>query len=434
MFDRRGFMGSIAASAAALAAPPLRAQDRQFGTPQGTAPFGPEVYRERRQRLMEKMGGGVAVIFSAPAASENFEQDDNFAYLTGIQDEGGAAIILAPKERLHKEVLFLADRNEERERWDGERLGLGQPLRDRTGFNRVARMSGLGGALTAFASRAPELHFLGPLVPPGAPVPRALELYGQLAQRVPGTRIVNNHGLIRDMRVVKEPRELALIRKAAAATERGLNAVMRQARIGMTETQLKDIIEAEFRAGGGTGLAFPTIVAAGRSSAVLHYRAGPQALQAGDLVLCDVGASVGGYAADVTRTFPIDGRFSPEQRQVYDTVLSAQEAAMARLRAGAVYEDLHETAVEVMRKAGHVDDFWHGLGHFVGLDVHDVGDNTAPLPAGAVVTIEPGIYLPSRNFGVRIEDEYLVTASGYEHLSRNVPRRAADIEAVLAAR
>jgi Xaa-Pro aminopeptidase len=166
---------------------------------------------------------------------------------------------------------------------------------------------------------------------------------------------------------------------------------------------------------------------------VLHYPGGDNLIQRGDMILLDIGAEVDFYAADVTRTFPVDGRFTSEQRRVHDIVLQAQEAAAALLRPGAHYEDLQEASDAVIRRAGHADDSWHGLGHFVGLDVHDVGDLALPLPAGAVVTIEPGIYLPDREFGVRIEDEYLVTDTGSERLSRAIPRSAADIEAAMAA-
>jgi Xaa-Pro aminopeptidase len=439
MLNRRLFLGGTA-TAAMGAATAVRAQTSApaggFGAPAGTSPFPPEVYRERRRRVMERMGGGVGVLHGAASVTPGAVSDlpvqvPDFSYLTGIQDEVGAVLVLAPGERTYKEFLLLAPRNPETERWEGVRLPLGQSLRDRTGFERVFRGGTLGALVGTLAEHSPKLHFLGPVVPPQEPVPPVLDLYGRVTARMPGTDIVNSSSLVRDMRVVKEQRELDLIRQAIAATERGLRAGLRAARPGMRERELKDIIEAEFRAAGARGLAFPSIVGTGRASAVLHYTGGDGIIRAGDLVLCDVGAAVGGYAADITRTFPIDGRFTAEQRQVYDTVLSAQEAAAQRLRAGAIYEDLQIAANATIRAAGHIDDFWHGLGHFVGLDVHDVGDYAAPLPAGAVLTIEPGIYLPDRGFGVRIEDDYLVTASGHEHLSRGVPRRPSDIEALV---
>jgi Xaa-Pro aminopeptidase len=434
MIGRRGFLGG--ATAAALLAPRRASaflQERRFGSPAGTSPFPPEVYRERRQRLMAQMKTGVAVVYAAPSVDQSAPvaaQDSDFSYLTGIQDEAGAALVLAPAERTHREFLFLASRDPEVERYEGVRLPLDQSLRERTGFERLGRTNRLGRMVVDLASRSGELHYFGPLADPEAPVPRALDLYSNVAARVPGTRIVNSHNLVRRMRMVKEPRELELIRQAIAATERGLLAGIRAARPGMREFELRNIIEAEFRAAGARGLAFPSVVGAGPNSAVLHYTGSDAAIRAGDLILCDVGAAVGGYAADITRTFPVDGRFTAEQRNIYDTVFRAQEKALSGLRAGAVYEDVQESARDVIRAAGHIDDFWHGLGHFVGLEVHDAGIYAEPLPAGAVVTVEPGIYLPERGFGIRIEDDYLVTARGHEHLSRGVPRRAEEIEAL----
>ncbi len=443
MLNRRTFIASAAASGllSGTAQAPAQAQaQRGYGYPAGTRPFGPDVYRERRRRLMERMKGGVAVLYgpasvdrSATAAPIDRAGSD-FAYLTGIVDDAGAALILAPGERTYREFLFLPAVDPEYDRWEGTRLLLGGELRRRTGFEKVARMALLGPTLAQIAARAGELRYIGPLASPDAAVPRELDLYGRVSARVPGTRIVNNHGLVHAMRLVKEPRELDLMRRAIAATDRGMRAAMRAARPGMKEFELKAIIESEFRAAGARRLAFPSIVGVARNSAVLHYLGGDNEIRAGDLILADIGAEYDHYAADITRTFPVDGRFTPEQRTVYETVLRAQEAAAARLRAGAVYEDLQKAATDVIERAGHRDDFWHGLGHFVGLDVHDVGDYAQPVPAGAVLTIEPGIYLPNRDFGVRIEDEYLVTASGNEHLSRAVPRTVAEIEAVMANR
>jgi Xaa-Pro aminopeptidase len=282
------------------------------------------------------------------------------------------------------------------------------------------------------AERAKALHFLGPIVGVSAPVPKALELYGNIAQRVPGTSVKDASGLLASMRVVKEPRELGLMRKAAAATARGHVEAMKHVKVGGTEGQLKDVLEAGFRAGGGTGLSYDSIVATGRNAASLHYTGRNGVIAAGDLILVDAAASVGGYACDVTRTFPASGKFSPAQRKDYELVLAAQAAAVARLKAGVYYEDVVEAAKDVFRKAGRIDEFSHGLGHFVGLDVHDPGDLSKPLPAGAVITMEPGLYLQSGNYGIRIEDLFLVTAAGAERLSEAVPRSIAEIEAVMA--
>jgi Xaa-Pro aminopeptidase len=443
MIDRRGFVASGSAAALALgsmARAQAPADTRAYGYPGRTRPFTPDVYRERRQRLMQRMKTGVAVVYGPPTVDRNAtaagldRSHSDFTYLTGLTDVGGAALLLAPGERTFREFLFLPPVDPEYDRWEGSNLLLGSELRARTGFDRIQRTGGLGPLLAQIAARSKELQYISPLASPDAAVPRELDLYGRVAARVPGTRITNSHGMVAAMRLVKEPRELDLMRRAVAATDRGMRAAMRAARPGMREFELRNIIENEFRAAGARGLAFPSIVGVARNSTVLHYPVGDTEIRAGDMILADIGAEYDGYAADITRTFPVDGRFNAEQRRVYETVLGAQTAAAARLRAGAVYEDLQRAATDHIERAGHRDDFWHGLGHFVGLDVHDVGDYAQPLPAGAVLTIEPGIYLPHRGFGVRIEDEYLVTPGGSEHLSRAVPRAVAEIEALMAAR
>ena len=195
----------------------------------------------------------------------------------------------------------------------------------------------------------------------------------------------------------------------------------------------RTIIESEFRAAGARGLAFPSIVGVARNSAVLHYMGGDNEIRAGDLILADIGAE---YEHLCRRHHPhLPGRRPLHARAAADLRNCAARRRTRRRASCAPARSTRTSAApptDVIEAAGHRDDFWHGLGHFVGLDVHDVGDYAAPLPAGAVLTIEPGIYLPQRDFGIRIEDEYLVTAAGNEHLSRAVPRTVAEIEAVMA--
>lgn len=439
MFNRRTLLAGATATLAlstrltAQVMPPPG-----FATPAGTYPFTPDVFRERRRRVMEMLKDGVAVVYgagpveSSAAVAPPFVQDGDFAWLTGITDEPGAILVMAPAERTIREWLLLPSRDPESERWEVERLPLGTEVERRTGFARVSRTGGLGSLVTALAERSKTLHFLGPIVSASAPVPGALDLYGRVMQRVPGVSLKDDSGLLPSLRIVKEPRELDMMRRAMAATARGHLAAMKQVRPGMTERQLKALMEDAFRAGGGEGLAYDSIVATGRNAASLHYTGGSGVIGPNDLILIDAAASVGGYACDVTRTFPASGRFTPEQRASYELVLAAQAAAVARLKAGVYYEDLVEAAKDVFRKAGRVDDFTHGLGHLVGLDVHDVGDMSKPLPAGAVITVEPGLYVQSANEGIRIEDLYLITQNGSERLSEAVPRTVAEIEAAMA--
>ncbi|MEO7277812.1 MAG: aminopeptidase P family protein [Sphingomicrobium sp.] len=448
--DRRKFMVSGAAgSAVALASAPaligapalaqIVADDRLYGYPGTLQPFGADVYRERRARLMAQMKDGIAVVYGPrqinldSTVAEVDTANSDFFYLTGIRDVAGAALLLMPTER-YREVLYLPNRNPDTDRFEGISLPIGGQVRNRTGFSHVSRIGGLAPALSEVASRVATMRYLGALVSPDVAVPRELDLYSRVAARVPGTTTVNNANLIRAMRAAKEPRELDLIRKAIAITGMGHRAAMQAARPGMTERQLRIVIEDAFRRGGTDRLAYPSIVGVARNSTVLHYQNGENVIRAGDLILVDAGCEYQYYASDVTRTFPVDGRFTPEQRGIYETVLAAQEAGAATLRAGVVYDEAQVAANRVMDRAGHRDDFWHGLGHFVGLDVHDVGDYAKPLQANSVVTVEPGIYLPDREIGVRIEDDFLVTAAGVENMSRAIPRTVAEIEGIMAAR
>jgi Xaa-Pro aminopeptidase len=441
MFDRRMFIAAGAAAGIASAARPLAAQisdDRVYGYPGNLKPFTADVYRQRRAKLMAAMKDGAAVVYGPTSvdlgsnAPPVDQYNSDFFYLTGIRDVAGAALLLAPGER-YREVLYLPSRNPDTERFEGVGLPIGNEVRRRTGFERIGRMGGLGAALSQIASRAGKLRYLGPLVGPDSPVPPELELYGKVAARVPGSSTSNDAGLIRAMRAAKEPRELELMRKAIEITGRGHVAAMKAVRPGMTEAQLRTILEDEFRRAGALRLSYPSIVGVARNSTVLHFLDGDNVIRAGDLILIDAACEYNYYAADITRTFPASGKFTPEQRQIYETVFAAQEAGAAKLRAGVVYDEAQVAANQLFDRAGHRDDFWHGLGHFVGLDVHDAGDYAKPLPANAVVTVEPGIYMPDREIGVRIEDEFLVTANGSENMSRAIPRTVADIEAVMAS-
>lgn len=440
-FTRRVLLGA-GLTATAAATFPLHAQvfpPPGYGKPAGTFPFEPGVFRERRERVMRELKTGLAVVYGADNVVTNspvgpaFEQDPDFAWLTGITDEPGAVLLLAPGELQDREMLLLPSRNPEAERWNVERVPVGAELERRTGFQQVARVGALGGLVTTLAARHKELHFLGPLVGPSSPIPSVLDLYGKVAQRIPGVKTIDSSTLLPRLRIVKEPRELEMIKKAVAATRRGHLAAMRSVRPGWNERQLTELVEAEFRAGGGQGLGYGSIVAAGRNAASLHYTGGEGPINTGEMILIDAGASVGGYASDVTRTFPASGVFTPKQRADYDLVLEAQDAAVTRLKAGVHYRDLSEAAKDVFRRAGRIDEFTHGLGHFVGLHVHDAGDTSQPLPAGAVLTIEPGMYLQSENYGIRIEDMYHVTPTGAEHLSAGIPRTAIEIERFMAA-
>jgi Xaa-Pro aminopeptidase len=233
------------------------------------------------------------------------------------------------------------------------------------------------------------------------------------------------------MRSVKEPRELERMQQAIESTIAAHHAAAKAIAPGVEENWVESVIMTEYKKRGSVRPAFPSIVGSGANSTILHYPDHDETIADGTLVVVDIGADYGRYAADVTRTYPANGKFTKRQREVYEIVLSAQQGCIDMLRPGVYLEDLQQKAEEILGQAGFADYFIHGIGHYVGLDVHDAGLRYQPLEEGMVITIEPGVYIPEESLGVRIEDELLVTADGAELLTADLPRSVPEIEAMM---
>jgi Xaa-Pro aminopeptidase len=398
-------------------------------TPAG--PFPPSVYRERRENVMQEMGEGIAVLHARGREDrDGYRQDSDFYYLTGIE-EPGAILILAPGQRTYRHRLYLVPRDPEAERWIGEREPLSRRLLERTGFDQIQRTGSVNRDLMSILETTDTLHVINQPARPDQPLPAEQELYGKIASRIPGVSVNNLSKLLPAMRAVKEGRELERMEKAIDATIAAHRAAARAIRPGGEENWVESLIMTEFKKRGAVRPAFPSIVGSGEDSTILHYPDHDKTIEAGSLVLVDIGAEYGRYAADVTRTYPADGRFNDRQRLVYETVLRAQQACVAMVRPGVYVEDLYLAAEKIIGEAGFADYFIHGIGHFVGLDVHDVGLRNEPLENGMVITIEPGIYIPEENLGVRIEDDVLVTATGVEVLTADLPRSLDEVERMM---
>lgn len=395
------------------------------------APLPASTFKARRERLMKLIGPGVAVLYAKGAEDrDGFKSDPSFYYLTGL-DDPGAVLVLAPGERVYREFLFLESVDPEAERWTGLRGLIGDSLRTALGFEQVLRLGSMNGVLLRTLSHHPTLHHIAPAVSPTASLSPESELYSKLSARIPGITTKNHQTAIAAMRHVKEPEELALMEKAIANTIAAHRATARAIRGGVEENWIAGLIDLEYKRGGSVRPAFPSIVGSGLNSCILHYPTHAKTIPPGSLVVVDIGAEYDHYAADITRTYPADGRFTPEQRRIYDLVLEVQNACIAMVKPGVFYEDLHRKAEEMFRAAGYRDDFIHGLGHWVGLQVHDAGDRGRALEPGMVLTIEPGIYLQKQQLGVRIEDEVLVTKNGYRLLTEALPRTADEIERMM---
>jgi Xaa-Pro aminopeptidase len=367
----------------------------------------------------------------------DFRQDNNFFYLTGLESEGSWFVMVARGGQASQTILYMPPRDSASERWTGPRLGPGPEATSVTGIPDVR---------SAKAARA-EIHdLLGSAHLPLLYVRRGgqrdstfLRELG-LTDSLGATLEKKTVGpLIAGLRQVKDADELTRIRRAIEITAEAEREAMKQAKPGMFEYEIEALIEYTFRRRGAERLGFPTIVGTGINSTTLHYDKGRRQTEAGDVVVMDIGAEFGYYTADVTRTIPISGHFTARQRALYNLVLGTQQAAIDSVRPGITIGQLQAIANGYMRD--HSGDlcapgpcnryFIHGLSHWLGMDVHDVGDYTRKLEPGMILTVEPGIYIPAEKIGFRIEDDVLVTATGAEVLSAGAPRKAEEIEALM---
>jgi Xaa-Pro aminopeptidase len=392
-------------------------------------------FAQRRERVLKALDGSVGLVLAGDADANlhhPFQAHPNFHYLTGVSDEPGAALLLEPRNPnpARRVQLFLRPLNPEREKWDGFRFEIGAELRERTGIATIFRLNMLSTQLLDAARRARALSLVMPLATHTAPVSGDLEIFRRVCERVPGCGIVDRSQLLASMRARKSAMEIACIEHAGLITGLGFHVAMATLQPGMNEFDLQRNVEEAYREGGARDLAFRTIAGGGFNSTVLHYHANDQRMESGDLVCLDSGAKWCGYSADVTRTLPVSGRFTPRQRDIYELVLKAQEAAIRACRPGRRLHEIDEAGRAVIRKAGFADAFPHGMGHHLGLETHDANPDE-PVAEGSVVTIEPGIYLPLEHIGIRIEDVVLVTRRGPRVLTQHIPKSVSDIERLM---
>ena len=428
-------------------------------------------FARRRRQLMRLMGrDSIAVLPAAPVRHRNgdveyaYRQDSDFHYLTGF-GEPEAVAALVPGRAQAEYILFVRDRDPARETWDGRRAGPAGAARD-YGADDAFPIGDMDEILPGLLENRTRVFY-------------TMGVYADFDQRVvgwvnslrtqarngrhPPQEFVALDHLLHDMRLYKSRGELDLMRTAARISARAHLRAMRFCRPGATEYQVMAELLHEFRR-HNADTAYHPIVGGGANSCILHYRDNDQPLADGELLLVDAGCEFECYAADITRTFPVNGRFTPEQRAVYEVVLEANRAAIARVRPGNHWNEPHEAAVRVVtqglmklgllkgrlaaliRSGAYRRYFMHRTGHWLGLDVHDVGDYKVGdewrvLEPGMTLTIEPGIYLPAgargvprrfRNIGIRIEDDVLVTKRGVEVLTARAPKDPEQIEAVMA--
>jgi Xaa-Pro aminopeptidase len=423
---------------------------------------------QRRERLVSLIKQGVAVVRTAPERARNrdssypYRFDSYFYYLSGFPEPEAALVLIAGAKP--KSMLFCRDKNPEREIWDGFRYGPDQ-AREIFGFEEGHPMSKLDELMPQLLADQPAVFC--DVGSDGDWDSRVIGWINKVRAQVRSgvtapAEICDIRLFLDDMRLVKDQHELGTMRRAADISAEAHRRAMCSTRPGLREYEVEAEIVHEFRRRGAQAPAYPPIVAGGANSCVLHYVQNDAILKDGELLLIDAGCELDGYASDITRTFPVGGKFAGPQREIYEIVLAAQAAAIAEVKPGAGWEDPHNAAVKVLAQGmvdlglckGTVDSaiesgdyrrfFMHRTGHWLGLDVHDAGDykrngKWVELKPGMVLTVEPGCYVrPAEgvpeefwNIGVRIEDDALVTGSGCEIITAAAPKKIEDIESLM---
>ena len=420
----------------------------QIGSPAGPVP--PDLLIARRNALMERVGTGIAILQGASerqseppdaeyAQDSDFRQDSDFFYLTGLEVPEAWLVLVASGNGPDRTILFLPPREPEKERWLGAKMGPGPEAAAATGLppREVRSTAEMGKVLDSlFGAGDSPAKSGGIWAKRNGRTASSSAMQALIAK---GGKATDLLPILADLRQVKDADELRRLRKAAEISAAGHVSAIKTAKVGAWEYELEAAAEYEFRRLGAERVGYPSIVGAGVNSTVLHYDESRAQLKDGDLIVMDMAAEFGYYTADITRTLPANGKFTPRQRAVYDLVLGAQQAAMDAVKPGITMAQLDGIARRYIRdNSGNTCGrrtcdtyFIHSLGHYIGMDVHDVGRYDVALAPGMVLTLEPGIYIPEEGLGVRIEDDVVVTATGYELLSGAAPRTADAVEALM---
>lgn len=434
--------------------------------------IAPTIYAQRRARLLTQMQRGIAIIPTAPEVARNadthysYRHDSNFYYLSGFTEPEAVLVLVASQDdnSLQQSILFCREKNLEREIWDGHRFGP-DGAREQFGFDAAYSIAQLDEKLAELMGNQPALFY--PLGGDAAWDQRILKLRSAVQEKIrSGIRapdeIRDVRALLNEMRLFKDAHELDIMRRAAAISTSAHRRAMQFTRPDQFEYQVEAELLHEFCRHGARHPAYTSIVAGGANACVLHYVGNDAKLRDGDLLLIDAGCEVDGYASDITRTFPVNGRFSAAQKEVYEIVLAAQAAAIAAAQPNQTWDVPHDAALRILAQGfidlklcrGSVDAvlesesykkfYMHRTSHWLGMDVHDVGDyktgdNWRALQPGMVLTVEPGCYIRPAddvplalwNIGIRIEDDMLITAKGNEVLTDAAPKTVADIEELM---
>jgi Xaa-Pro aminopeptidase len=429
-------------------APTVSAQQRRDREPDS-------VYAGRRAKLAAQIDGPI-VLWGFTGREEFsqsyvFSQEDNFYYLTGHNEEGAGLIILPETKsgeaggETAREILFLPAKNPSKEKWNGVRLSpTDSDIQAKTGFASVEAFGEMRATVERQAKHFSTFYTILPYEKENGGYPHEKAAADWIAMAAPQAKLKDIRKQIYTLRQIKSAGEIAFLTRAINLSLDGHVEAMKLMRPGLYEYQVAAKMVEVHAWGGSEAEGYAPIVGAGPNSTALHYDKLDRKIQDGDIVVLDVGAQYAGYSADITRTLPANGKFTARQREIYEIVLGAQNASLAAIKPGMDFcqhgnNSIYKISYDYINSHGKdlhgkkLGQYYiHGLGHHIGLDVHDPGEYCAPLQPGMVVTIEPGIYIPEENLGVRIEDDVLITETGYKFLSERLPRNPDQIENIMA--
>lgn len=409
-------------------------------------------FKENRNTLSRDLANGSLVIMFAGESLKKtadevfpFVANRNFLYLTGIKEPSVIFTMYKLNDEV-KETIFIKKADPFWEKWLGKTISKEEAI-EASGVENISFIDDFEGHLNSLivSGKAENIYLDLERDNFAHSLTHNEEFAKKLAEKYPYIRVKNVYNMISTLREVKKADEIEEMRKAIAITDEGINALMNNAKAGMIEYQLEAYFDFVLKTNGCTDFAFQTIAAAGKNATVLHYHANNSEIKDGDLVLFDLGAQWNYYSADISRTFPVNGKFTERQKQIYNIVLKANIETINAIKPGVPFPELNKVTRRVLadglKEIGLIKEdeelskyYYHGVSHHLGLDTHDVGTREGELKEGMVLTVEPGLYIEEECIGIRIEDDILVTKDGGENLSKDIIKTVEDIEAFMAKR
>ena len=403
-----------------------------------------EMLNVRRKKLMKQLKNDEMIIIFAATEScgtEPFYQDNNFLYFTGLQIPAAIYVLKKVKEK-STEMIFIERGIAEREVWDGKKTTIEEAY-DISGIKSVKYIDEFDLNIFNFLYNAEKCFVNYDFKSLNAPLDRKLDFIKKVKYRFPKIKFENSIEIIRSLRAVKGSWEVKQLQKAIEITGEGIYSIYKNTKAGMYEYEAEALLRYEVYRRGLKRFGFQSIIAAGVNATTLHYVANNSKIKKGDLVLLDVGASYNNYSADISRTFPVSGKFTKRQKEVYVAVLNIQKEIIEMIKPDVSLDELNKKTTELIIKSlkklklikkdsEYKKYYMHSVSHHLGMDTHDIVPRDSVLKTGNVITVEPGIYIPEEKIGVRIEDDVLVTKKGYEILTKDIVKEVDELEFILS--